>query len=110
MAARSIRGAGRPLPLCGFTVAGPAGHVADLVAVAAARLVALGGADEDGRVAPRGGPAVDEPLGTAGLRAALLADGVELDHIVCQSQKPGHESERQPSEILIQSCCQHIYP
>src|SRR5437764_629184 len=77
-------------------------YVADVVARAAARLIALRRTHQNSRIVPRGGPAVDQALSTARVPPAHLADGMQLQHVVRQREQPRHKAEGQPTEILVE--------
>src|SRR5690606_3149022 len=80
---------------------------ADFVALAAARLVNLVGADEDDRIVVGGGHAVDQPLGAAGLLPAADTDGVQLVYVLGPRQQNGHRAKGHAPEIRVQSGADH---
>src|SRR5687767_13095919 len=82
--------------------------VADFVAVAAARFIAFGSADQDNRVIPGGWAPVDEPLGPAGFSTALFTYRMQFDDVIGEGEKPGHEAERLPAKVLVQAGRDHV--
>src|SRR3712207_1084526 len=80
----------------------------DLVAVAAAGLVALLGPDEDGRGGGGGGAPVYKALRARGVPAAAGADRAQLDHLVGLGEEKGHRAEGLAAEVQVQTGGDHL--